>query len=154
MQLTCLEGMSARNNPLPDHGQQRRATPASPRHASASSAAGTQFVNLQYLTLPVPAKKDEALQKAIQNCIDALSDEDKAALRPAPDDLERLQEIQCNGKSPIPSFPTPCVEKLLQFFENFMGSLAIFFQQSPEISSLVVGGVNCILTVGSNNAIL
>ena len=39
------------------------------------------------------------------------------------------------------------MEKVLQCVKSFMGSLVVFIQHSPQISSLVVGGVNCILTV-------
>lgn len=94
---------------------------------------------------------DEALQKAIQEYIGKISNDDKEAFRNAPDIIERLQEMQSNKKPRIPSSFTTRVENVLQCVRCFMSSLAIFIQQSPEISSLVVGGVNCILTVSTIN---
>ena len=114
-------------------------------------ATGGQSLNLQSLTYPVPVRKDEALQKAIQY-VASLSGEDKAAFKSAPNIIERLQEIQGKNKSLICSL-TPRVERVLQCVRTFIGSLAIFIQQNPEISSLVVGGVNCVLTVGTYSSL-
>ena len=113
----------------------------------ASTPSGMQSVNPQLPPASVPAK-DGALEKAIQAYINKLSDDDKAAFQSAPDIVERLQEMQRNDKSLVSSSMAARVEKVLQCVKYFMGSLLIFIQQSPEISSLVVGGVNCILTVG------
>ena len=136
---------------------QSRATPAPSRptssHVSTSlmpsagptHAAGVNFGNLQLPTLPVPA-----MQKAIQEYIGKLSDDDKAAFQSAQNIMERLQEIQSNGKPLVSSSLASRVEKVLQCVKTFMSSLAIFIQQSPQISSLVVGGVNFVLTVGTN----
>ena len=107
-------------------------------------ASGAQPVSRQS---PAPTKKDEVLQKTIQKYINTLSDDDKAAFRTAEDIIEHLQKIQSNGKKLVTSSLTSRVEKVLQCVKTFMGSLSIFIQQSPEISSLVVGGINCILTV-------
>ena len=116
--------------------------------AGPARAAGTQSVNLQLPLPPVPAKRDGAFQMATQEYVKKLSGDDKAAFLSAPDVIECLQEIQCNGKSLISSSLSSRVEKVLQCVKHFMGSLGIFIQQSPEISSLVVGGVNCVLMVG------
>ena len=121
------------------HGQSRGAAPTHPWPTSNHAPA-----------IPM----DQALQKAIQEYVKELSEDDKAAFRSAPDIIEHLQEMQDNGKSLISSSLTTRVEKVLQCVKSFMGSLAIFIQQSPEISSLVVGGVNCILTVGTSTAYL
>ena len=91
---------------------------------------------------------DQAFQKAIQEYANNLSDDDKTAFLSAPNVIERLQEMQCNSKSLFSSSLTTRVEKVLQCVKGFMVSLGIFIQHSPEISSLAVGGVNCILTVG------
>ena len=99
--------------------------------------------------VPTSAKEDGTLQKAIQKYVETLLDDDKEAFQSAPEIIERLQEMQSNGKSLISSSLTARVEKVLQCVKNFMGSLGIFIQHSPEISSLVVGGVNCVLTVGT-----
>ena len=93
---------------------------------------------------------DGILQKAIQKYIQKLLEDDKAAFQSSPDIIERLQEMQSNGKSLISSSLTSRVEKVLQFVNNFMGALSNFTQQSSEIS-LVVGGVKCILTVCISN---
>ena len=92
---------------------------------------------------------DGAFQKAIQQYMKKLPDDDKTAFLSAPDVIEHLEKLQCNDKSLISSSLTTRVEKVLQCVKGFMGSLGIFIQHSPEISSLVVGGVNCILTVGT-----
>lgn len=126
-------------NPLPSHGQSR-GTPSPSQQTSGYAAAGAQSV----------LSKDETLQKAIQEYISKLSNEDKAAFRTAPDIIERLQEMQYNAKSPISSSFKDRAEKVLQCIKHFMGSLGIFIQHNPDISSLVLGGVNCILTVGSS----
>ena len=138
------------NNPT---GQPTGATPASSRqpssHASAHPmhAAGAPSVNLPLLPLPIPAR-NEALPKAIQAYVTKLSDDDKTAFRSAPDIIDHLQVMQRNGKPLISSSLTSRVEKVLKCVQGFMGSLAIFIQYNPQISSLVVGGVNCILMVG------
>ena len=123
--------------------------PTDPIHGAKS-----QPVNPQLLTPPVPAIKDEALQKAIQGYVNKISDEDKEAFRSAPDIIEQLENMQCNKKTLVSSSLMDRVEKVLQCVKHFMGSLGIFIQHSPEISSLVVGGVNCILTVGTSSTCL
>ena len=92
---------------------------------------------------------NEALQKAIQKYQRELSEDDKVAFQSAPNIMERLQEMEGNGKPLISSSLATRVEKVLQCINKFMGSLGIFIQHSPEISSLVVGGLNCILMVGT-----
>ena len=137
-----------------NHGQSGAATPTpsqpTPGHATTGGpmyTAGAQFINPQ---LPIRVK-DDASQKAIQEYVSKLSTEDKAAFHSAPDIIERLQEMERNTKSPISSSLTTRVEAVLQCIKYFMTSLAIFIQHHPEISSLVVGGVNCILMVGTSS---
>ena len=91
--------------------------------------------------------RDETLQRAIQEYVEDLSDDDKAAFQSVPDIMERLKEMQSNSKLRISGSLTTRLEKVFQCVKRFMSSLAIFIQHSPEISSLVVGGVNCILMV-------
>ena len=130
------------NSPPNSRGATPTPSQQTSRHAATGliHAGGTQPVNSQ------PAK-GEALQEAIREYISKLSNDDKAAFQSAPNIIERLQEMQYTSKSPISSTLTARVERVLQCVKHFMGSLTIFIQQSPEISSLVVGGVNCILTV-------
>ena len=118
-----------------------------PDYAGPISTTGAHSANSQLLPTPsVPAKSDEILQKAIQ---ERLSDDDMTAFQSAPEIMERLREMQGNGKSLISSSLTTRVGNVLQCVKSFMGSLAVFVQQHPELSSLVVGGVNCVLTVGT-----
>ena len=137
-----------------NHGQPGAAAPTpsqpTPGHATIGGpmhTAGAQSINPQF---PIRVK-DEALQKAIQEYVSKLSNEDKAAFHSSPDIIERLQEMERNSKSPISSSLTARVETVLQCIKHFMGSLAIFIQHHPEISSLVVGGVNCILIVRTSS---
>ena len=99
--------------------------------------------------------KNEAFQKAIQECLDNMSDDDKEAFRSATDVIEKLGELQ-QGKSRISSSHTTRtqkVQKVLQCVRQFLGSVAICIQHHPEVSALVVGGLNCILTVSSQNSL-
>ena len=162
--VNILEEMSTSpnflNNSLLNPGQSRGVpTPSRPAPSNASEglmpAAGAHSAKTQLpMTPPVPAKKDKVLQKVIQEYVAKLSDDDRAAFQSAPDIIQCLEEMQRNGKSLISSSLTSRVEKVLQCVKNFMGSLSIFIQQNPEISSLVVGGVNLILTVGPSNTYL
>ena len=136
------------------HRRQRRGATSAPSQSTPGPTttgpmhgAGAQPVNTQ-LPTPLRPMKNEALQKAIQEYVSQLSSDDKAAFQFAPDIIKRLQEMQRNNKSCIPNSLTTRVERVLQCIKHFMGSLSIFIQHSPEISSLVVGGANCILTVG------
>ena len=128
-------------------------TPSRPTssHSPTHSAGTMHSPGPIHATSPVPVKKDEAFQKAIQKYVVELSDGDKKAFLSAPNVIEHLQEMQRNGKPLISSSLTGRVEKVLQCVKHFMSSLVIFIQQSPETSSLVVGGVNCILTVDTPN---
>ena len=131
-------------------------TPSRPTSSHVSSglmhsstpvhAVGPNPVNPQP---PPPLVPATAFQKAIQKYVKELSDGDKAAFLDAPDVMAHLQKMQDNDKSPISNRHTARVEKVLQFVNHFMDSLSIFIQQSPEISSLVVGGVKCVLKVSA-----
>ena len=124
--------------------------------ATSSSAltgpvsTGGQSSNLQSPTISVPVK-NEAFQKALQEYIDALSDDDKVAFQSSTDVIEKLGELQQDKSRISSSHPTLVqkVHKVLQCMQLFMGSIAICIQHHPEISSLVVGGLNCILTVSN-----
>ena len=148
-----MSGTSSPSGSYLNRRQPRGATPApsqptpSPTTTGPMHGAGAQPVNTQ-LPTPLMPVKNEALQKAIQEYVSQLSSDDKAAFQSAPDIIKRLREMQRNNKSSIPNSLTTRVERVLQCIKHFMGSLPIFIQQSPDISSLVVGGANCILTVG------
>ena len=113
-------------------------------------AAGTQFPNPQLPTISTPVR-NEAFQKAIQEYIDKLSEDDKVAFRSAPDVMVKLAELQQQqGRSGISISHTTLmqrVQNVLQCVKRFLGSIAICIQHHPETSSLVVGGLHCILTV-------
>ena len=107
-----------------------------------------QLPNFQPIAIPVPMK-NEAFLKAIQEYIGNLSDEDKAAFQSATDVMEKLAEVQ-HSNSPISrSHATLAqkVQKVLQCVKQFLAPIAICIQHHPEISSLVVGGIHCVLTV-------
>lgn len=78
---------------------------------------------------------------ALLKHIDKLSNDDKAAFESAPDVMEKLQL----NKSTSPHVQK--VQKVLECLQQFLAPVAICIQQSPHISSLVVGGFNCVLIV-------
>ena len=116
---------------------------------STGTAAGAQSANLPPPTLPAPVNC-EAFQKAIQEYTTTLSNEDKDAFKEAPDIIEHLKTMQLNRKRLISDSLTSRVANVLQCIRTFMSSLTIFIGHHPEMSSLVVGGVNCILVVGTS----
>ena len=116
--------------------------PTEPMHAAGVHPPGIQSPTLQVLPME---------HKTFQNLIhNTLSDDDKAAFLSAPNIMERLQEMQGSVSSAL----TARVEKVLQCVKNFMNSLARCIPLGPEILSLAVGGVNCILTVGTSTTYL
>lgn len=125
--------------------------------AGPANATGPQPLiqasNFQTPAIPIPVK-NEAFQKAIQEHVDNLSDDDKVAFQSATDVIQKLGELQ-RGKSRIFRSQTSettyiqKVQRVLQCVKQFIGSIAICIQHSPQISALVVGGLNCILSVGT-----
>ena len=111
-------------------------------------AAAVQPLNLRPL-VPMPSKNQafESAVKVILRKHDNLSGDDKAAFQSAldVDVMEELRKAQ-HGTSRISGSLTR-VQKMMDCINQFMGPLAIFIQHSPEISSLVVGGLSCILMV-------
>ena len=139
------------SNPHPISGPSA-STVSSSTLAGPLHSIGGQSPNLQSPAISVPLK-NEAFKKAIHNYIDNLSYDDKIAFQSATDVLEKLEELQ-RGKPSTPSTHSSRmqkVQKVLQCVKQFLGSVAICIQHSPEISSLVVGGLNCILTVCTLN---
>lgn len=139
---------------LPFRGRSRRSspidsnTPASSGIASPAHATRSQSPDFQSPAFSVP-EKNQAFQKAIQEYIDNLSEDDKVAFQSATDVMEKLEELQraTTHKSSSHTTRMQKVQKVLQCLKRFVGSIAICIQHHPEISSLVVGGFNCILTV-------
>lgn len=121
------------------------ANSSGPAHATRS-----QPPNPEPPAIPVPVK-NEAFQKAVQEYIDTLSDDDKAAFQSDTDVMKKLEELQQSKSRLFISHPTLMqrVHKVLQCMKQFMGSIAICIQHQPQISSLVVGGLHCILTVST-----
>ena len=108
-------------------------------------AAGDQPFNSQPPTVPMPAKNEafeRAVVVALQKHINSLSDDDKVAFQSATDVMKKLGGLQHDRPH-----VSDKVQKVLQCVKKFLGSVAICIQHSPEISSLVVGGLNCALTV-------
>ena len=89
------------------------------------------------------------LQKAIQEYVNQLSDDDKAAFLCAPNIMELIQNSQSGREFHISL--TTRVEEVLQCVRAFMSCLGILIPLSPEISSLAVGGINCILAVSTSS---
>ena len=114
--------------------------------ASSSALPRSSNVVNQSPIAPVPSKS-EAFYNAIQEFVNNLPDDDKTAFQSSSDIMEKLREMQRGQNSHISSPLTSRVQKVLQLVKHFMGFIAMFTQYSPGISSLVVGGANCILTV-------
>ena len=117
-----------------------------PSTACTSTPAKTPDTTLPAIAVPL---KDEVFQKVVQEYLDNLPKDDKKAFRSATDVIEKLGELQ-QGKSRISSSHTARtqkVQKVLECVKQFLGSVAICIRHHPEVSSLVVGGLNCILTV-------
>ena len=115
-----------------------------------AQATGYQLPNPQSLTVSITVK-NEAFHKAIQQCVDNLPDDDKAAFESAEDVMERLRELQQRKSRTSSSHITHMqrVQRVLHCLKRFLESTAICIQHHPEISSLVVGGFHCILTVST-----
>ena len=119
--------------------------------ASASSGA---LAGPAHATQP-PATfvqgKNESFQKAIQEYIDTLSNEDREAFESASDVMEKLGELQQSKfrTSSSLNIRMQRVQKVLQCVNRFLESIKICIQHSPQISSLAVGGLHCILTVST-----
>ena len=95
------------------------------------------------------AVKSEGLQQEIQKYIDKLSNDDKLAFRSATDIMDKLGQQQW-GKFRITCFHITRMQGVLQCVDQFLGSIAICIQYDLRISSLVVGGLNCILGVSTH----
>ena len=112
--------------------------------AGSASATGDQSQSLTILV----SMKNEAFQKAIHKYIDNLSDDDKVAFQSATDVMEKLGELQ-QGKSRVSSSQMQKIQNLLKCVKLLSESVIICIQHRPQISSLVMGGLNCILTVST-----
>ena len=108
-------------------------------------ATGDQSLNPRSSEISVP-KKNQVFQKAIQNYIDKLSNDDKEAFQSASDVMDKLGALP-PAKSHLSISVMQKLQKVQQYVNQFLGSIAICIQQSLEISSLVMGGLNCILRV-------
>lgn len=113
-------------------------------------------MNPQLPLMPAP-QKNKAFQRAVAMVLQKhseLSDDDKAAFQSASDVdvMEELKKTQ-HGTAGI-SKSLIRVQKVLECMNRFMGPLVIFIQHSPQISSLVVGGLKCILMVGIFRSLL
>lgn len=86
--------------------------------------------------------KSEAIQKYIG---DLLGDDDKTAFKVATDVMDRLREQQWDKLRGSRSH----IIHMRQCVDQFLGSIAICIQYDPQLSSLLEGGLNCILTVSA-----
>lgn len=87
---------------------------------------------------------DPTLRATIEACAAGLSDHDKDAFRSAVNVMDELQPIERADPSKLFSAR---VEKILRCVCKFVDSVAICIQHNPEIFSLVVGGLRCVLLV-------
>ena len=109
-------------------------------------ATGGQSPNPQATATSTPVQ-NVAFQQAIQRYINGLSDDDKAAFQSAANVIEELQRGKSRMSSTHTTTRTQKVQKILQCVNQFLGSVAICIQHHPLVSSLVVGGLHCVLTV-------
>lgn len=90
-----------------------------------------------------------AFEQALQKCVADLSEDDKAAFKSAEDVMRKIQLLNKVGsKLRLESGLSDRVQKVLDFVRQFTNLIQTFVRYSPEISSLAVGGVNCVLSVG------
>lgn len=149
---------SSHPQPSPPSGSTISASPSAGKTSGSQStppgparAVGAQSLNpIAPAPAPAPAK-NEAFEKAVKSYINQLTEADKKAFLSGSDIMARLQEMQNDqsGFGRVSGQFTPRIQKVLQCIKQFMGSIAISIQHHPEISSLVLGGFNCILTVGT-----
>ena len=117
---------------------------------------GAHASNPESPTAPEPATT-EAFQIAIHAYInDRLPGDAKKDFQSASDIMEtpqmRLVHRSGSGNTMhISSSVSDRVKKILESLRHFTGSVAICVQHSPEISSLIIGGVNCILMVSTSS---
>lgn len=131
------------------HKRSRNSSPGPP--STPSPAFGNTLTNTldtKSIATPVPTKSEA--QKAIEEYIDNLSDDDKIAFQSASDVMQKLGELK-QGESRISRSHINHMQKaqkVLRDVKQFVESVAVGIQLGPQIYSLVVGGLNCVLTVG------
>ena len=106
-----------------------------------------QAPNPQLPTISSPVN-NEAFQKAIQEYVESLSDDDKVAFQSATDVMEKIQKLHHDSSSQSSSHIQK-VKKVLECMKQLLRPIEIYSQISPDISALIVGGFNCILTVST-----
>src|SRR5258705_3133360 len=90
----------------------------------------------------------EAFKEALEQYTNKLSDGDKAAFHSGSDVMNEIHRLNNeSSKIRVTNAHGERIQKILHFIKQFMGTLAIFIQHSPEFSALAVGGVNCVLLV-------
>ena len=130
---------------------------STPRPASSNSSSTLvcpiyptrdQDPNPQLLTVSSPVN-NVAFQKAIRDYVESLSDDDQVAFQSATDVMEKIQMLHY-GSSCQSSSRIQKVKRVLECMKLFLKPIAIYSQKAPDISSFVVGGFNCILTVSTS----
>ncbi|KAF8251709.1 hypothetical protein K440DRAFT_636958 [Wilcoxina mikolae CBS 423.85] len=125
-----------------------------------ASQPDTIITHVQAATIPVSPPQesgtprsqgsipDPALKIAIERYVKELPEDDRNAFESAKDVLDEIRMIdQTHSQaSSSRSFGTR-ISKVLQLINKFLGSVAICIQHSPAISSLVVGGLHCVLSL-------
>lgn len=92
---------------------------------------------------------DPALSGAVDECIEKLSQDDKAAFQSAGDIMRKIQEMEeaNSGDASTRTLRTR-IGAVLQLIKRFTAAVAPCIQYSPHVS-LAVGGFNCVLLVRS-----
>jgi len=121
--------------------------PTSPKNASSVSP-------VQAPATIAAAPRNLALELAIQRHLDEIPDGEKEAFRAAEkrmDENNLLSKARCldeqHRQSSLFRPQADRLAKFLDFFNRFMGGVAIGIQSNPEISSLVVGAVRVVIDV-------
>jgi hypothetical protein len=102
-----------------------------------------------------PIHANPAFLDALKEYEEKLSDEERKEFDPttaaSPQSLlSAALQLDTDHRERSSSRSLACrVKKILESMDRFMGVLCIAIQHSPEVSSLVVGGIRCILDVRS-----
>ena len=118
-------------------------TPSNPTISTAATPPATPLRNL-------------ALELAIQKYIDKIPDVEKQAFRDAFANLSQdtlLSEVaaidEADKHNSVRRRHADRILKFLDFLDRFMGLAAIGVQKSPEISSMIIGGVRIVINLAT-----
>lgn len=102
---------------------------------------GDQSLKIQSSKTSAPVV-NELSQKTIQNYIENLSTDDKKDFQLARD----VMKTPAGSRIPI---DITRIQQMQQCVKEFLGFIANFTSHDPQVSSLGMGGLNCIMTVSA-----